>query len=160
MNAIAFMIYNLGGYRKSDSCPARAGRRDMSGEFKCTTAVGDAYVLGNKHKHLRYKDDWPVKERGVLTSYTPQIAYYLADKGTKLTCLSIVPNPPSRTGDIVARGRCYIAGIWPRGHAGILISNNTTISANDTFGIRFNDWVKSYRDYDPMEDVLTRRYTK
>lgn len=48
MNAIAFMLENLGRYKQSDTLAARAKRRTIrSGENKCTSAVGDAY--GRQH---------------------------------------------------------------------------------------------------------------
>lgn len=156
MNAIAFMLYKLGGYKKSDACPARAGRRDMSGRNKCTTAAGDAYVLGNKHKKYRWGRDWPTKGGD-----WPENAYHLSNKSYHWPCLSILSNPEKgAAGDVTARGGLT----WPLrrqvGHAGLFIAKDTTISASPDHGIRFNDWIHSYRDFDSNQQVLTRHYTK
>lgn len=168
MNAIAFMLENLGRYKASDTLPARAYRRTMrSGENKCTTVVGDAYVFGNKHKNFKYGNDWPGKDpdyQALDPKYTPESAAHLAGKSRKWPCLSILSNPASASyGDPVVRGgRSIWTGFRQRGHAGLFIANDSTISANLDHGVRFADWKSAYRDEakNSGEALLTRRYMR
>ena len=106
----------------------------------------------------RWGKDWPTKGGG-----WPETAAHLADKSRNWPCLSILARPENASvADLVARGgSLWGTGFLERGHAGLYIANDTTISANDTHGIRFATWTHDYRDFakDNGQSLLTRKYT-
>lgn len=82
----------------------------MSGLNKCTTAAGDAYVLGNKHKKYRWGKDWPIKGGG-----WPENAHHLSNKSYRWPYLSILLDPEKGAlGVVTTRGSL----MWPAEETG------------------------------------------